>query len=486
MLNFKLFLFAFFFAAAFLPSQAKANTYDEAVSNYQQADFKNCVKNSRAAMKANATSTEKAKILKVMGICQFMIKNKSSASIAFRNALKFDPNTVISEDEVLDTEVIGFFNQEKANFASEAAAKPDAAPKSSGSYAKAPKKTTIQVNSNVSGKVSIEGIYAGVTGSPIDADGGTTQITVAADGFRSRTLKVNVAENKENLVTINLVKPKPKKKRPATPSAVASEKRPKKTKTRPNDELFANEDEQLLPDRDLPGEFDSETSMSASPPPATPPAYNPNPAPTSGVASSDYGSGGANDGYTPPPRRKKPKKGKKGPRTAKSSSNIMITLLPFGAGQFQNGHTTMGSIFLASEAGALIYWYLQKQQADSFYEEARTNRDIIGKGGQEGCTTPQQIEECQITYLAKVQPTIDAEYNKAAYALWGFGALWVAGVIEAMVNEPRSSRGAEIKNDNDALAWTQNKNSSPYWDVDLKLDPLTLKPTYGLGVRIDY
>ncbi len=495
---------------------ANAKTYAEALSNYQQADFQNCIKNARIAMKARISSLEKSKVLKVMGICHFMVKNKTSASVSFKSALKFNPNLVITTNEVLDTEVIGFFNEQKASVS--AAKKGKAAPKPVGTYAQSAKKTTLQVNSNVSGKVSIEGIYAGVTGSPIDADGGSSKVTVTADGYRPRTVRVNVSANKENLVTINLAKPKPKRKKaPPPPPAAVADRRPKKPLPPADEGLFADEPVQpQLPERDLRREFEAETGSGgyAYPPQvapapvyqqpvyqqpmyAPPPVYAPPPMAAPPIVEApppNYGDDGYTDNYNPP-ARKKSRGSRRARKSARSDNNILITLAPFGAGQFQNGSTTMGIVFLAAEAGSLIYWYMTLGQADELRAQAVAALAVLEKGETPNCTTEEDIRNCQIEYLNKANPAIGSLYDQASYGLYAFGGLWVAGVVEAMINEPSGSRSSDLrrrdlrnqdKDESEALAWSQFNSSKPYWDVDLKFDPETLKPMYGLGVRLDF
>src|SRR5690606_5140294 len=51
--------------------------------------------------------------------------------------------------------------------------------------------------------------------------------------------------------------------------------------------------------------------------------------------------------------------------SGRSATQLMVSLLPFGMGQFQNGDTLWGLVFLGAETGALAYWYMNRQDAEA-------------------------------------------------------------------------------------------------------------------------
>src|SRR5690606_27133460 len=129
----------------------------------------------KQALQKKMAPGAKAKTLKLLGISQYMRGNKGGAANTFKAALKANPKTVISQNEVLDESVIGFFNGVKGKQGSKGAGpkkqiaqKPKKAQGPPASKTGANKKKTstfIRITSNVQGSVFIDGILAGQTGS---------------------------------------------------------------------------------------------------------------------------------------------------------------------------------------------------------------------------------------------------------------------------------------------------------------------------------
>lgn len=213
---------------------------------YRKGDFAGAEKSLQQALPRTRNPREKAKVYKFLGISQYMQGNKSGASTSFRSALGNDPGLSVSPDEVLDESIISAFNAQRgkggkgpivtagraapaispvvASSSSTAAppavgAEPRAAAGSS--MARPSKLTRIRINSNVAGTVVMDGIMAGSTGSPIDADPGSVDITVSAAGYQSRAIRAQVSLNQETTYTVNLEKVAPK---PPPVAAVAAGK----------------------------------------------------------------------------------------------------------------------------------------------------------------------------------------------------------------------------------------------------------------------
>jgi len=142
------------------------------------------------------------------------------------------------------------------------------------------------------------------------------------------------------------------------------------------------------------------------------------------------------------PKKSTGRKRRKSSRKRKTSSgyqepNILISLLPFGAGQFQNENNILGGAFMAAEAFA-VYWYWQnKSDADQAVADAETyfQRDDVTDEEKE------QFESETATYVA-------SKRSQQNMGLYGFLGLWAAGVGEAIYNAPtppRKSRASRKK-----------------------------------------
>lgn len=193
---------------------AAASTYATGNAKYQKGDFRGAETALKAALRKPLGRAEKAKTLKLLGICQYMLGDKNGAASSFKQALAAVPTLSVAASEVLDESVIGFFNAQKTAPKSAAAPRPVAPGPAAGIASGKPlKQTFLKVLSNVTtAQVSIDGIIAGGVNSLINTDPGTVQIEVTATGYIPRKINVNVAKNRENAITVNLDKPKPKPK----------------------------------------------------------------------------------------------------------------------------------------------------------------------------------------------------------------------------------------------------------------------------------
>jgi hypothetical protein len=226
---------------------ALANTYDAGLALYQKANFKGAETALRQALGKNPAAGERARILKLLGICQFMQGGKAAAASTFKQALSLNPALRIGAGEVLDERVIAFFEQQRGAAARKPAAAAKAAPARPaaaktrtaatarpaapaaarpGMSGKPMKSTFLKVTSNVANAtVMIDGIIAGPVNSLINTDPGTIEIEVSANGYLTKRLRVTIEKNRENAVAATLSKPAPKPKpkpKPAPkPAAVA-------------------------------------------------------------------------------------------------------------------------------------------------------------------------------------------------------------------------------------------------------------------------
>lgn len=111
-----------------------------------------------------------------------------------------------------------------------------------------------------------------------------------------------------------------------------------------------------------------------------------------------------------------------------SDNNLLYTLLPFGAGQFQNKSYILGTVFLGAEAYALYFWYSKGQEASAF--AATANKYL-----QENCPANGSNADCE-TYRVNSRNYTEQANKDSQMGLYGFLGLWVVGVAEAIINEP--------------------------------------------------
>lgn len=478
---------------------ANGSTYAEGYSKYQKGDFKSAQSALNVAVKKKGSKASTAKTYKLLGIVQFMLGNKPGANLSFRRALKLNPASTISENEVLDTSVLGFFNGIKGGgkkptkpLAQAPKPKPAAptpvAADTPGKSAKGLKKTFVKVLSNVpNASVSIDGILAGQVNTLINAEPGKIMLDVVAPGYIDRNISVNITANQENPITVNLIKPAPKPKpkpkiKPKAKPKLAKAKIKKKKKGNkyapdPGKDMF---DEPgggggaPAGGPDLASQFEMEAGGGyAAPPPgygAQPPGYG---APPPGYGApppqyyappppqyyappppqyyapplpppppaDPYGGGGYVEPGAPPveaaPDPAAPAAGPAGDKGG-SGNNLFISLLPFGAGQFQNGSTFLGVFFLGAE-GAGIYYYMTKtKEADAFAAAANTYI-------KDNCQTEDADTDACAKYQTDSQTYVNGVRGKAQMGLYAFLGLWVAGAAESIINEPAPETKSKSK-----------------------------------------
>jgi hypothetical protein len=89
--------------------QSQAQTFEEGYQSYMRNQFPVAELQFRAAVKKARTKEDRAFIQKFIGICQFMRGDKKAAANSFFEALSYDRNITIDEEEVLDPGVVSFF-----------------------------------------------------------------------------------------------------------------------------------------------------------------------------------------------------------------------------------------------------------------------------------------------------------------------------------------------------------------------------------------
>jgi hypothetical protein len=210
-------------------SPARAGSLSAAESRYMRGDFRGAEASASQALRSETRSEERAKLLKLLGIVQYMQNKKTAASQSFRAAIALSPAMTISPDEVLDEGVIQHFNAQKQTAPRTGSQPANARTSRPPPPRSVPAKTTrVVINSNVSSaRVSMDGILAGSVGSPIEADPGRVVFEVAAAGHITKKIAINLPAGRETTVTVNLDKiPPPRPKAPPRRETVARAPQP--------------------------------------------------------------------------------------------------------------------------------------------------------------------------------------------------------------------------------------------------------------------
>lgn len=248
------------------PAVLNAKNYSSALASYQLGDFKKA-RSTLIRIVDKGSANSRAKSLKLLGIVNFHLGNRGGASDAFRKAIKLDPNISISQAEVLDPNVIRFFESVKStstrrkipivkNTPRPSPARPTRTARTQSRPKPIP--TTLIVKSNVrSASVLLDGILAGKQGQKIDVSPGNKKIVISARGYQSRSLNVAIRKNQPNEVRVELVKIKPKPRKSKRPSQTVAKSRKKPRSSTPD--LFAEGPSgNQLAGRDLTREFEAD------------------------------------------------------------------------------------------------------------------------------------------------------------------------------------------------------------------------------------
>ncbi len=472
-----------------LSGTALGQTFAQGNQLYQRGDFAGADKVLTAALKIDASADDRAKTFKLLGICQYMLGEKKAATESFVQATKLKPGIQISANEVLDDTVIPFFQRSYPV--------PVTAPTASvaAGGVKPKKGTFLRVQTTpANATILLDGIIAGTGGNAIEVDGGQVEIEVQAKGYVSQRTKVNVVKDRENGVTVTLQKPKPK----AKPAAVAKKKQPKAKKPKDDDLFLPPVADEFAEARDPAAEFEREAQTGYAPQQGVPQgaqlAYTPNGQPVY-IMMPQQGQiysppppppppgGEAEPYYAPPPEgtAATPDPAERAPASAKASdskNNLLITLLPFGAGQFQNGSYLLGTAFLAGEVYA-IYSYLSIQPRVA--KDTKDRNAFVNDKNDKG----EEFSDDDKSYVAKADRSIKMNKQNIQYAQIGFGALWAVGVVQALVAE----RYLPAQNAKDKKARKQRKYGGFSYVVpdDIGLSPaLARDVSSGSGLDLAF
>jgi len=481
------------FVPVIFPKPASAQTLSIGYKKYSRGDFRgaefaltSALKNKKQNRKSIGT------IYKYLGITQYMLKKTKSSQASFQRAIAYYPSTTISSKEVLDERILPFFNAIKSKMSKgrqkrrPTASQQSVVTKTTYLLIKSNvPSATLTVNGILAGNIgSLIESDPGVVVIQLSAPGFIT---------KRAKLRVLPKRKNTYTINLTKPKPKPRPIVKAPTRQQRQKAQPKRSQAKgvylpnPGEDLFGESSDPLPPAAAPMQRPQYQTPQPYAAPPQQPymqqqPAYNPYGLAAPGYAQPAYpyptqpyapapvypqanpyaapyspppvyaapvappatpeplpipemdGYKNSDSGFSDAPRKKSSRKKRRSSRTRKKSTkykepNILISLLPFGAGQFQADKNILGGAFLAAEAFAL-YWYWQnKNDADQAILDAQTffERDDVTDAEKE------QFESETASYVSSKRSQQDM-------GLYGFVGLWAAGVGEAILNAPTPPR----------------------------------------------
>jgi hypothetical protein len=158
---------------------------------------------------------------------------------------------------------------------------------------------------------------------------------------------------------------------------------------------------------------------------------------------------------------------------------MLITVLPFGAGQFQNKSYILGLAFAGAEAGALFYWYSSNKLADDTVAE--TNTYIQQKKGPNG---DQQLTQEDLTFVANRKKFVDDQRKKAQLGIAGFVGIWAIGVVQATLDDPPPKKKSPKRRKYSGFAYVPGGEGKAHYHLLDELDERHYAPRFNWGLAV--
>ncbi|MEZ4743873.1 MAG: hypothetical protein R3B45_15750 [Bdellovibrionota bacterium] len=456
-----------------------SQSLESGMKKYRVGDLVDAEDDFRAAA-AKATGRKKATILKMLGICQYMLGDMSSSKKNFKTALKLNPSLQISPKDVLDESVLPFFNSLKQTtvnkkadskpvipktivkkqakaIAKKASTTPKPSPKKN---AKPPviEKTTIKVLANIKDAgVMAGGIPIGRVNENIDIQPGFINISVLANGYDTVNKNMTIIANRTNYLRVTLHKAPPQQNITPQLSNQKEDKIPTNIDIKPQTSFGVDDNAVALvkPPKELKGDAGSKERLEQNQARSR--------ALAEAKAKSQDGTVRAKDVLNAKREEKKrnlknhqqrlKQKGKAKKKESKfehrdniesivpnknEKKSLIVSLLPFGAGQFQNNSYILGSTFALLEVGAIYYFLDSSKKADQ--EVDATNSEIDKRlleestlSGDDKVNYQKETED----YATQAEDEINSLRQQAQIGIAAFAGLWVIGALEAVLNTPK-------------------------------------------------
>ncbi|MDD9952506.1 MAG: tetratricopeptide repeat protein [Zetaproteobacteria bacterium] len=170
-----------------LPNPAVAQSYKHGYHFYVRGQYSAAERAFQEALTRAPGMTERARLHKWLGICQYMLGKRQVSAINLRAALKINPRTTISKAEVNDETIISFFNdiRGQSNITTTTKIPTDTSIQSSATIivrSKDPQRT---------GRVFLNGVLSGELGQKLKTPPGVKQVTIILDNGKEINQNVN-------------------------------------------------------------------------------------------------------------------------------------------------------------------------------------------------------------------------------------------------------------------------------------------------------
>ena len=155
---------------------------------------------------------------------------------------------------------------------------------------------------------------------------------------------------------------------------------------------------------------------------------------------------------------------------------MLIAILPFGAGQFQNGSFLLGVAFLGAEGYALYHFYSKTQAATKIIDDTNAYT-----GAQDKVKMSTEEKASYETFLAGRRKYVADQQKSAQLGLIGFVGLWVLGAGEAILNDDSAPVAAKKKEPR------KRRYSGFSYQLEPVVTPLAQDADgYGLGLKVSF
>lgn len=218
-----------------------------------------------------------------------------------------------------------------------------------------------------------------------------------------------------------------------------------------------------------------------------PPPEAPN---ESSAAPISDGPQSTNGGMPPPPIL--PPESVEKPSLVKTSQDKCgaIRLLPFGAGQFCNGSTLKGAVFLGAEAASLFFYQANSKAAASHKKKLETYLAAQEAKKADITEETELLEHDKDTERTKKsgEDAISKANQNAQYSMVSFIGLWGIGVADAYINKPSPKSKKKSRKPRIIYSYDLDLDTAPLgtWSYRISPDEQSPEIVSNFDVKIGY
>ena len=401
-------------------SSVLANSFDRGLNYYRTANFVQAKVEFQSALRAGSNRSGYGKIYKYLGLSQYMLGETKEAKASFGYALHYDPGVELYPNEVLDSSVLEFFLSIKQKLKK---ARPSPPKRAKTSVVNRAKKKPVPVVKAPpvkapSAKV-VKPVKLPASKSKVGTSRKPRRVQAKNKPAAARPKTNKVASRSRSAANKGVQKKSPPKQaRPKTVGRQTKQQKPAVAKNKKQLNMFsAKKPPKVII-------LDSSGNKVKKQPKKRVPAYQELLPVPSSKTSSVRVRGGIS----------------------------AWSFLPFGAGQYAAGRYKIGHLLAIASVGALVtsgafYWAMTDSEGKleqvtnglaackkrNACDNKALDKENLNKDGKPTETTVLKI-------LTRSQGEIDNEIFLNKIGMWSgvgaFGALWVGGIVEAVVNRP--------------------------------------------------